>query len=233
MSLLKKIFTAIRGGATEVGQAIVDSQSLRILDQEIRDATNALNKSRDDLTRIMAQRKLAADKLAPKEAKLREYEGYAAQALEKNDEALALEIAAKIAELEGEIAEQRALIEDYDKSIVTLKKAIQDGEKTVARLKVQVDQVKATATVQRAQATIAARHSGTNATISTALESLERIKAKQAETAARMEAARELAQEEEDGDLHSKLKKAGIIQEQNSASAVLERLRKQRAEGGK
>jgi len=232
MSLLKKIFTAFRGGATEVGQAIVDSQSLRILDQEIRDATNALNKSRDDLTRIMAQRKLAADKVGPKEQKLKEYEGYAAQALDKGDEALALEIANKIAELEAEIAEERALIDSYDKSIVTLKKAIQDGEKTVARLKVQVDQVKATATVQRAQATIAERHSGTNATISTALDSLERIKAKQAETAARMEAARELANEEQDGDLHAKLKKAGIIQENSGANAVLERLKKQRSEAG-
>ena len=37
-SIWKKLVTAIRGGASEVGEAIVDSQAIRILDQELRDA---------------------------------------------------------------------------------------------------------------------------------------------------------------------------------------------------
>lgn len=232
MGILTKLFTALRGGATEVGQAIVDSQALRILDQEIRDANEALSKSRDELAKIMAQRKLTADKLEPLQSKRKEYEGYAQQALAKGDEPLALEIATKIAEIEAEVAELQATVESYDKSIGTLRKAIQDGEKTVARLKVQVDQVKATASVQRAQAVIAERHSGTSRTITNAVDSLERIKRRQAETTARMDAARELAAQDQDADLHAKLKQAGIVQDKSQAADVLERLKKQMSGAG-
>ena len=40
-SIWSKLFTALRGGASEVGESIVDQQALRILDQEIRDADTA------------------------------------------------------------------------------------------------------------------------------------------------------------------------------------------------
>jgi phage shock protein A len=225
-SILSKIWTAIRGGATEAGQVVVDSQALRILDQELRDADAAMIRSREELTKIMAKRKLTADQLTARQTKLKEYEGYAAQALAKNDEALALEIAGKIAELENEISEQQGVIESFDKSIATVRKSITDGEKQIARLKAQVDQVKATAAVQKAQASIAARHSGANRTVSSAVDSLERIKQRQAETAARMEAAEELASEGGDSELQAKLKAAGIVQDtSSSASAVLQRLK--------
>ena len=36
MNILSKMMTALRGGATEAGEAIVDSQALRILDQAIQ-----------------------------------------------------------------------------------------------------------------------------------------------------------------------------------------------------
>ena len=45
-SIWSKLFTALRGGANEVGEAIVDQQALRILDQEIRDADSALSNAR-------------------------------------------------------------------------------------------------------------------------------------------------------------------------------------------
>ena len=38
MSIFKKIITAVRGGATEAGEAIVDANSTRIFEQEIRDS---------------------------------------------------------------------------------------------------------------------------------------------------------------------------------------------------
>ena len=45
MTVWSKLLSALRGGANEVGEAIVDSQALRILDQEIRDADVELRKS--------------------------------------------------------------------------------------------------------------------------------------------------------------------------------------------
>ncbi len=44
MGILNKILTAFRGGANEVGQSIVDANSTRIFEQEIRDAEKHLTK---------------------------------------------------------------------------------------------------------------------------------------------------------------------------------------------
>ena len=38
MSVFKKIMTALRGGAREAGEAIVDANGIRIFEQEIKDA---------------------------------------------------------------------------------------------------------------------------------------------------------------------------------------------------
>ena len=101
MSIWARVATAVRGGGSEAGEAIVDHQALRILDQEIRDADNGLGKSKDALTDIIAKRKLADKKVAGLKSSLKEYENYAMQALDKNDDALAGEIAGKIAGLGG------------------------------------------------------------------------------------------------------------------------------------
>ena len=54
MSIWAKVATAIRGGVNEAGEAIVDNQALRILDQEIRDADNELIKSKDRMSGAMS-----------------------------------------------------------------------------------------------------------------------------------------------------------------------------------
>ncbi len=223
MGIFSQIVTAIRGGATEVGEAIVDSQAMRILDQEIRDAGNELTRSKDALAGMMAQRKLASDKAKSLEQQILEYEGYAMQAMDKGDQALAMDIANKIAELEQDAASERSLAESYDASIATTRQSISSTESNLKRLKQQVDMVKATESAQRAQAAISARHSGATSAMSTAMSSLERIKAKQAEQSAKFDAAQELEQGA-GGDLQARLQSAGITPSGNSGHSVLARL---------
>ena len=50
MSILKKMFTALRGGVREVGESIVDANGIRIFEQEIEDAKNALNKAKTSIS---------------------------------------------------------------------------------------------------------------------------------------------------------------------------------------
>ena len=97
MSVLKKIMTAIRGGAREVGELVVDANGTRIFEQEINDAQTHLRKAKQDLTEVMAKQMQASRKAEATKASISEHEGYVAQALDKDDEALALEIAEKIA----------------------------------------------------------------------------------------------------------------------------------------
>ena len=177
MNVWSKLLTALRGGANEMGEAMVDSQALRILDQEIRDADLELRKSKEALAEIMAKQKLAADRAEKSAAKVTEYEQYALKALEAGNEALAQEVAVKIANLEVELAGEREQADGYAASVAQLRKAVTQAEANIKRLKQQVDTVKATESVQKAQMAVAQRYGGSQAKLHTAVESLERIKA--------------------------------------------------------
>lgn len=217
--------TALKGATNEVGEAIADSNALRILDQEIREASDQLQQSKTQLAGIMAKQKLSSQKCAELKEKVAEYEGYAIKALDQGDESLATDVASKIAEYEAQLNSEQEMEKSFAGSIVSLKKAIADAESNLRRLKQQVDTVKATESVQKAQAACAARHSGVNSKMATATDSLERIKQRQAERAARMEAASELSGDTTENDLQAKLKAAGISKGDSDASSVLERLK--------
>ena len=228
MSLWAKVATAVRGGVSEAGEAIVDNQALRILDQEIRDADNNLIKSKDALTGIIAKRKLADKKVESLTNSLAEYEGYAMQALDKGNDSLATEIAEKIAGFETELIAEEGLAKSFTDSEAQLRKAVAQTEANLKRLKQQVDTVRATEKVQKAQAAVAARHSGASSSMRSAVDSLERMKTKQAERAAKFEAASELAESTEEVSLEAKMKSAGIIDGGASGGDVLARLRAKR-----
>src|SRR5690606_26723075 len=226
MNVWSKLLTALRGGANEMGEAVVDSQALRILDQEIRDADLELRKSKEALAEIMAKHKLASDKVSKSAASIAEYEQYALKALEAGNETLAREVAEKIANLEIEQAGEREQAEGFAASVAQLRKAVTQAEGNIKRLKQQVDTVKATESVQKAQMAVAQRYGGSQAKLQTAVESLERIKQKQAERAAKMEASAELAATSApDDSLETKLRAAGIKADNASANSVLARLK--------
>ena len=225
MNILSKLMTALRGGATEVGEAVVDSQALRILDQEVRDATEELKQSKDGLAQIIARQKLANEKANKLKEQVSENEGYAIKALEQGNESLAKEVAEKIAGLENQLALEEKSSADYEASANKLRASIKQAERNIKHLKQQVDTVKATESVQRAQAAVAERHSGSDSKMRTAMDSLERIKEKQALKDAQMNAAEELAAESGDISLQAKLEEAGITPSGSSADEILERLK--------
>ena len=93
MGILNKILTAFRGGATEVGQSIVDANSTRIFEQEIRDAEKHLTNAKRELTDVMAKEMQASREVDRLKRSIAEHEGYVAQALDKGNEALAIVVA--------------------------------------------------------------------------------------------------------------------------------------------
>ena len=226
MSVWGKLFTAVRGGVNEAAESAADSQALRILDQEIRDADEELKQSRDSLASIIARQKLAEEKVARARAAVAEHEGYALKALERDDEALARDVATKIAALETELAAEDEAARGFAASADELRAAIRGAERDIAHMKQQVDTVRATESVQRAQATVSERHGGADTRLRTAMDSLERIKERQALRSAQMSAARELGGESTERSLEARLEAAGIKPAGASADAVLERLKK-------
>lgn len=225
MKLWMKMITALRGGANELGEAVVDTQALRILDQEIRDASDELKKSKDSLAEIIARQKLAQEKANNNKSEVEKYEGYAIQALEKNDEGLALEVAEKIAVLETQLQQNQQSASDFGSSADSLRSAINQSEHNLKHLKQQIDTVKATESVQKAQAAVAQRHSGSNSKMRTAMDSLERIKEQQALKSAKLSADQEISAADTGDSLQAKLEEAGIVSNNSTASDILEKLK--------
>jgi len=229
MSIWKKLFTAVRGSVNEAGEAIADNQALRILDQEMRDANANLNKAKESMTGVMAEQMGVVRKVKELKNKIEEHEGYVAQSLDKGDEALALEIADKIAEFSNELEAQEKLLEGYKANVAQLKRTIAETERNIKAMEREVSIVKTTEAVQKANAAAAAKFSGSNSSMTSATSSLERIKAKQQKRGDQMKAAVELQKESDGGDLQAKLKSAGIVSGNASANAILEKIKAKKA----
>jgi phage shock protein A len=230
-TLWRRLVAAVRGGVNELGEAFAESQALRILDQEIRDNDAELHRVRATLAETLARYKAAQDRHAAGTRKLEEYETYALKALQSGEDALARELAAKIALLEIQRDAEAGHVRDFGEGVANLRKVVAQYEATIKRLKQQVDTVRATESVQRAQATVASRRRESDARVRTALDSLERIKRRQAERGARLDAAEDAGGEDDDQALQTKLRRAGIIADDDRAASVLSRLQRKRENG--
>jgi phage shock protein A len=225
MSIFKKIMTAIRGGASEAGEAIIDANATRIFEQEIRDAENHLTKAKRDLTGVMAEQMSTKREVDRLQREITEHEGYATQALEKGDETLALAVAEKIATLESTLADQQQAHDSFSGNAERLKELVKKSERQVAEHKRQLSMVKTTESVQKATSAITDNFSSSTSKLLSAKDSLERIKAKQQKFDDKMKAAELLESENSDTSLQAQLKAAGIGSQDNSANSVLDRLK--------
>ena len=223
MSVWKKLVTAVKGGATEAAQAVADSQAIRILEQEIREAKEELRKSDHARTQILAKCKLSQQKVDSFSASIAEYEAHARKAVE-TDRQLALDCAQKVSDLKAEQEQEQQYLDQFKQSEKQLAQNIQQAKANLRRLEQQVDMVKATESVHKAQVAVSSRHMGANSKMKTATESLSRIQEKQKLRTAELQAAEELAAEESTSDLEKRLSEAGIKGGKSSADDELSRI---------
>jgi len=226
MGFLNNVFNTLKGYGNEANDAFVDSQGIRIMEQEIRDADQSQRKAKESLTDVMAEQQRIARKVNDLKASVEEYSVAIGKLLDAGNEELAMETAEKLAELETDLDSNQAVLDSYNEQVKELKKIIKDSAKQMEALKREVAIVKSTEAAQKASEATAAQFSGTNSSLRSASASMERIKAKQQKRKDKMKAARELAKEEDGGDLKDKLAEAGVIGSQSSASSILDRYRK-------
>ncbi|KQS54449.1 phage shock protein A [Brevundimonas sp. Leaf363] len=224
MSMLTKLFTLFRGSAHEAGQGVVDANAIKILDQELRDADTAQGKARDDLSGLVARRRLAESELKSFADQIGKYESSARAALAQGKQDLAREVAQRIAELEQQISERTPVIDGMKEAETRLRAAIAQTDQKIETLKREVDIVKVNESVQKAQTSVALQSAGAHSRIGSAADSLARIKQKQAVNEEKLRAGQELEDKRTGADLDAKLKEAGILPGHTSADDVLARL---------
>ena len=225
MGFLNNVFKTLKGYGNEANDAFVDSQGIRIMEQEIRDAEKNQRKANESLTDVMAEQKSIARKVNDLKASVEEYSVAIGKLLDAGNEDLAMETADKLAELETDLESNQAILDSYNEQVKELKTIIKNSSKQMEALKREVSIVKSTEAAQKASEATAAQFSGTNSSLRSASASMERIKAKQQKRKDKMKAARELAKEANGGDLKDKLAAAGIIGNKSSAASILDRFR--------
>lgn len=234
MAVFSKILTMLRGNLREIGQSVVDNNSSTIYEQEIVDAKNHVAKAKQDLTAVMAKEMQADREIARLAEEIRKFEELALQALQKGQDALAEEVADKVANLETARAEQMASRTEFAGHVVRLKELIRNAEATLREHERQLAMAKTTESVYRATATISQSMGSSGSKLMSAKESLERIKQRHQDMADRMQAADALEGEFGSKALESKLAAAGIGDTVNRKNAVMARLqaRMRTASGG-
>lgn len=230
MSIFTKLITLFRGTAHEAGAAVIDANALKILDQEIRDADNSLGRARDDLATLVARRRMIEKELQNLTDQSSRYESSARAALSKGDEALAMEVATRISELETEVATKTPQLAEMKAAEERMHKTIATTQQRVENLRREIDVVKVNDSVQRAQAAVASRGGSATAALGSAADSLKRIKERQAIADEKFKAAGELEDRRTGADLDAKLAAAGILPGHSSASDVLARLKAPKGE---
>lgn len=223
MSVWRKLVTAVKGGVTEAAESVADNQAVRILEQEIREAKDELRKSDHARTQILAKCKLAQQKVDSLQKSINEYEEHVRKAID-TDKQLALDCAQRVSDLKAQLDTEMTYLEQFKKSEQQLAKNINQAKANLRRLEQQVDMVKATESVQKAQVAVSSRHMGANSKMKTATESLSRIQERQKLRSAELEAAEELAASEDTDDLEKRLKDAGVSGGNQSAEDELARI---------
>ena len=205
-----RLFTAARGAVNETAEAVADSQAFRILDQEIREAEQGIVIARQSVAEMMGKRRVSEGKVASLRDKIAKDIESGRAAIEKGRQDLAGELAQRALGVKAELdAEEKALAE-YHAAEQKLHQVVRDTDARIRALKQQVETVKVTESVQRAQASLATRSSGIDSRVGSALDSLERIRTRQETRSAQLEAASELDAITDGTDLDRRLRESGV-----------------------
>ncbi len=175
--------------------------------------------------------KLSHDKLNDLRERKVSLETRALAAMSKNvDAALLNEVAEEIARLENAILAEEQVLTNLEASRDAVEKAVTATGQRIAQFEQQLEVVKATEAMQRAQQAVTTSTVGAASNVSTAAESLKRLQTRQAER--RPAGCRRAAGKVADGrDPDEKLAQAGIgATNKSNAQDVLARLQRQQGE---
>ena len=230
MGVLRDMFTALRGGANEVGEAIVDANAIRILEQEIRDAETAIGSAKQSLTRMKSSEIKLKREIATLDADVADYERKAVAALNAGEEALAAEVAERIAEFEAERGEKAGEQSALDAEVHKIHAMIKARERTIQKNKRELDKVRTVQELQRATESVSKNFAATGSSQHRVSQALERVKSKQQSWQDRMQAGEWLEGQEAGSDIDAKLRAKGIGAPAGSgANDVLARLKAKQA----
>ncbi|MFT5421606.1 MAG: phage shock protein A [Candidatus Endobugula sp.] len=225
MSILKNILTAFRGGVSEAGEAIVDANALRILEQEIRDADTAIQNATVSLTELKAKEIAFSKELSSLHADIDDYMQKAKRALSQGNEGLAREIAEKIAELTATKNDTQEQQTDLSEHVTKIHRVIKKRKSEIEKNRTELKKAKNYDDLQKTQRAVAAAMPSNDSSAKRVNRALERVKQKQANVENQMSADQWLAELDSGADLDNKINAAGLGTTNSSADDILAKLK--------
>ena len=225
MSILRDMFTALKGAGSEVGESIVDANAIRILEQEIRDAEEAIHKARQSLTRLKSTEIRLKRDVNSLNADIADYEVKAVEALDAGNEDIAIKVADRIAEIETDRDEKSAEHSKLAAEIETINKMIKNRNKIIQKNKRELEKVRTIKELQKTTSSISTNFAATGSSQHRVAKALERVKQKQSNWKDQMAAGEWMDSEAHTDDLDKELKAAGIGGTSTKSNSVLDRLK--------
>lgn len=205
MSVWKNLFTAVKGHANEAAEAIEDTQLMTILDQQIREANEAIGKARDERARMAGNRRLKEKSIAQIDGEIERLTNGARAAKEKGELDLAREAVERIIKLQEQRESDQKLLDQYKQNEGRMEGSIKQSAAKIENLKRQVESAKANEALLAAQRAASTSSVASNSKMAGAIDSLDRLEKRQAAQAAALEAADELAEQDSGADLDARL----------------------------
>ena len=184
-----------------------------------------LKQAKQELASLMAEAASLARQIRTEQDSAAKREDDARKAIAAGQEDLAREVAERIVGHERRASELTQTRELLQQRIVGLKDRVQKAEKQLADYRRELQVVKTNERVLRTTAQIDTNINSQQSSLSTAKETLERIRERQAREEDRQTASATLEKELTGADLDEKLKAAGIDGEQDAVNDVLARLK--------
>ncbi|RQW69516.1 PspA/IM30 family protein [Halomonas sp. YLB-10] len=227
MSLWTKLHTLVRATAHEPVEKLVDANALRIMAQEIREAEQALHQARLDLAGLIAERRQLERHNQQLAEQLEAREHQARAALEQDDEALALAVASRIAEVESQLTSQRQHAEALSRQEQTLREELGQAAQSLRHYQREMKLAKARSGNAGLGRKLGACSTGLQRHMDEIATSYERIRTSQQHQAEVTTALKELDEEASGQDLDRRLRTSGILEGSMDARSVLARLKAQ------
>lgn len=223
--MLKTVATVFRGLFASAEEEFADRHALMILDQQIREAAEALEGSRRAFALALAQDETESRRLETLRGKITDIEERAVEALRAGRDDLAREAAEALAALEADQQAAEQARAAFASEIHDLRNAVADATRRLADLERGRRIAHAAEAVRRLRTRSTAFGSTQRSALGEAEATLQRLRERQLEAAA-AERARCIVENAARGVIAERLERAGFGQRTRpTAACVMERLR--------
>lgn len=206
MSVWGKLITAFKGHANNAAEAVHDANLMTILEQEVREAKDAISAAKDEKARMAANRRLKERSVGELMGEIERRTEAARTAKGQGDEALAVEIIESILKLRDKAEADQALFDQYKATEERMDSTIRQSENKIETLQRKMESAKANEALIKAQKAASTNTTASDGKLASAVDSLSRLEQRQAEQQAILEAAEEEARLESGADLEAKIK---------------------------